>query len=38
MDETLEDDLVERLISESYEIVVSKLPKKTKEALINQIF
>lgn len=30
---TLEDDLIKRLISESYEIVFNKLPKNTKQSL-----
>jgi predicted DNA-binding protein (MmcQ/YjbR family) len=37
MDGTLEDDLVKRLIGESYDIVFNKLTKKVKESIINMI-
>lgn len=35
LDGTLEDDLVKRLISESYDIVFNKLTQKVKEFIIN---
>lgn len=37
LDESLNDDLIARLVAESYEIVVSKLPKKDREALGKRI-
>lgn len=37
LDDSLEDDLVKRLIEESYELVVSKLPKKIRVSLDNII-
>lgn len=37
LDGTEERDLVFRLIEESYNLIVSKLPKKVREGLSNQI-
>lgn len=37
LDGTLEDDLVKRLISESYEIVFNKLTKKLRESIVNKL-
>lgn len=37
LDGTLEDDLVKRLISESYDIVFNKLTKKIRESITNCI-
>ncbi|MGL1891306.1 MAG: MmcQ/YjbR family DNA-binding protein [Spirochaetaceae bacterium] len=37
IDGTLEDDLIKRLISESYDIVFNKLSKKDRESIVNKI-
>lgn len=37
LDGSLNDDLIKRLIAESYDIIVSKLPKKVREVLNKQI-
>ncbi len=37
LDRTLEDDLIKRLISESYDIVFNKLTKKVKESIMNKL-